>query len=95
MPFSGTQAVGDGAAARGKYDLRPAAKIGQEPEVALTPLTAGREVVEDYRAVQLSLRDHPVTFLRGELDRRGITPADRAKVAAFIASRARPGRGSD
>src|SRR5688500_12084842 len=34
VPVSGTQAVGDGAAARGKYDLRLAAKIGQEPEVA-------------------------------------------------------------
>ena len=48
---------------------------GIEPEVELTPLTEGREVVEDYRTVQLSLRNHPVAFLRPELDRRGILPA--------------------
>src|SRR5262249_27541819 len=41
---------------------------GIEPEVSLTPLTEGREVVEDYRAVQLSLRRHPLAFLRPELD---------------------------
>ena len=45
-----------------------------EPEVALTPMTEGREVVEDYRAVQLSLRAHPLAFLRPALDRRGIIP---------------------
>src|SRR5205085_520774 len=76
---------------------------GQEPEVALTPLTAGREVVEDYRAVQLSLRDHPVSFLRGELARRGIKPcgslkdlADgaRVKVAGIVLVRQRPGKGN-
>ena len=37
---------------------------GIEPEVTLTPLTEGREVVEDYRAVQLSLRRHPLAFLQ-------------------------------
>ncbi|MFL6845034.1 MAG: error-prone DNA polymerase, partial [Allosphingosinicella sp.] len=76
---------------------------GQEPEVALTPLTAGREVVEDYRAVQLSLRDHPVAFLRGELDRRGITPCGalkalkdgaKVKVAGIVLVRQRPGKGN-
>ena len=39
-------------------------RAGSEPEVALTPMTAGREVVEDYRAVGLSLRAHPLAFLR-------------------------------
>jgi error-prone DNA polymerase len=76
---------------------------GQEPEVALTPLTAGREVVEDYRAVQLSLRDHPVAFLRGELDRRGIAPCGslkalkdgaKVKVAGIVLVRQRPGKGN-
>jgi error-prone DNA polymerase len=35
-------------------------------------LTAGREVVEDYHATGLSLRSHPVSFLRNELRRRRI-----------------------
>jgi error-prone DNA polymerase len=43
-----------------------------EPEVALRPLTDGREVIEDYRALQLSLRAHPLVFLRDELARRGV-----------------------
>jgi error-prone DNA polymerase len=73
-----------------------------EPEVALDPLTAGREVVEDYRATQFSLRAHPVSFLRDHLDRRGITRCgDLAKpstrdgaivdIAGLILVRQRPG----
>jgi error-prone DNA polymerase len=38
-----------------------------EEMVQLAPMTAGREVVEDYRAQGLSLRQHPVAFLRGDL----------------------------
>lgn len=45
----------------------------EEASVGLDPLTAGREVVEDYRATQLSLRGHPLTFLRDELTRRRMT----------------------
>jgi error-prone DNA polymerase len=76
---------------------------GQEPEVVLTPMTAGREVVEDYRAVQLSLRAHPVAFLRPELDRRGIMPCAalrdlkdgaRVHVAGIVLVRQRPGTGN-
>jgi error-prone DNA polymerase len=72
----------------------------REPEVALRPMTEGREVVEDYRAVQLSLRAHPVAFLRPELDRRCVTRcADLARtrdgkaveVAGVVLIRQRPG----
>ncbi len=44
-----------------------------EPEVALTPMSDGEEVVEDYRAVGLSLRAHPLSFLREELTSRKMT----------------------
>ena len=47
---------------------------GREPGVALTPMSGGREVVEDYRTVQLSLRAHPIAFVRADLDRRAIIP---------------------
>ena len=40
-----------------------------EPEVALKPMKAGREVVEDYGHTGLTLREHPVTFLRQDLAR--------------------------
>ena len=74
-----------------------------EPEVRLNAMTEGREVVEDYRAVQLSLRDHPVAFLRPELDRRGLVPAGRlgrlrdgarVHVAGIVLIRQRPGKGN-
>ena len=73
---------------------------GLEPDVSLRPLTEGREVVEDYRALQLSLRAHPLAFLRQEFTRRGITRcADLAQirdgrhveVAGIILVRQKPG----
>jgi len=73
---------------------------GLEPEVPLRPLTEGREVVEDYRALQLSLRAHPLAFLRQDLTRRGIVRcADLAhikdgrhvEVAGIILVRQKPG----
>ena len=76
---------------------------GREPAVALAPLTGGREVVEDYRAVQLSLRAHPLAFLRETLDRRGVIPAagltrlkdgDKVRVAGLVLVRQRPGKGN-
>ncbi len=49
--------------------------------MALPPLAAGSEVVEDYRSVGLSLRRHPVAFLRPELASRGMVAcADLAGV---------------
>jgi error-prone DNA polymerase len=76
---------------------------GQEPAVALAPLTEGREVVEDYRAVQLSLRAHPLAFLRPALDSRSIMPAAgltalkdgaRVRIAGLVLVRQRPGKGN-
>ena len=74
-----------------------------EPKVVLNPLTEGREVVEDYRSVQLSLREHPVAFLRPELDRQGAVPAGRLgsikdgtriHIAGIVLIRQRPGKGN-
>ncbi len=43
-----------------------------EPDVVLRALPAGGEVVKDYGYVGLTLRHHPVSFVRGDLDRLGI-----------------------
>ena len=73
---------------------------GIEPSVALRPLTDGREVIEDYRSLQLSLRAHPLTFVRGELARRGVTKCAEltnirdgrhVEVAGIILVRQKPG----
>ncbi|HEY8289972.1 MAG TPA: error-prone DNA polymerase [Acetobacteraceae bacterium] len=71
-----------------------------EAPVSLVPMTAGREVVEDYRSVRLSLRQHPVAFLRADLDaQRIVRCADlaqmedgkRLSVAGIVLVRQRPG----
>jgi error-prone DNA polymerase len=51
-----------------------------EPAVVLRPMPAGREVVEDYRHTGLTLRQHPVSFLRGDLARRGALSCAEAAV---------------
>ena len=43
-----------------------------EPAVELEPMLPGRSVVEDYGSVGLSLRQHPVWFVRGDLQARGM-----------------------
>ena len=57
----------------------------EEPAAALRPMTMGGEVVADYRHVGLSLRRHPVSFLRPELRARRIT-------SCAVAMAARDGR---
>ena len=73
---------------------------GIEPATMLRTMSEGREVVEDYRATQLSLRAHPLSFLRDELDAMGIVRcADlqhipngkNIEVAGIILVRQRPG----
>ncbi|MGL4543837.1 MAG: error-prone DNA polymerase, partial [Polymorphobacter sp.] len=71
-----------------------------EPVVALARLRAGAEVVEDYRAVRLSLRAHPLVFVRAELAAAGVrTCADllatrdgrRIEIAGLVLVRQKPG----
>ncbi|HUA76921.1 MAG TPA: error-prone DNA polymerase, partial [Acetobacteraceae bacterium] len=72
----------------------------REPAAALVPMSEGSEVVEDYRAIGLSLRRHPVFFLRRALAAAGAVPcADlaasrdgrRVTVAGLVLLRQRPG----
>ncbi|MFD0937117.1 OB-fold nucleic acid binding domain-containing protein, partial [Methylobacterium trifolii] len=51
--------------------LRPELR---EPAVTLAPMSAGRAVAEDYYATGLSLRGHPLDFLRGDLGAQGYRP---------------------
>ena len=85
------------AADRGRA---PRPEIVERERVALPPLTAGGEVVADYRSVSLSLRQHPLTFMRAELAGRGtVATADlaairdgaRATVAGIVLVRQKPG----
>ena len=77
-----------------------AAAGNHRASVPIVPMTAGRKVVEDYASVGLTLRQHPVAFLRGELQPRGIIPCadlltsrdgQRVTVAGLVLVRQRPG----
>ncbi|HEY4547740.1 MAG TPA: error-prone DNA polymerase [Pedomonas sp.] len=70
-----------------------------EPAVALKPMTAGAEVVEDYGHVGLSLRAHPVSFLRQDLRQRRFATCAEAiggrdgrwlEIAGIVLMRQRP-----
>ena len=52
-----------------------------EPALTLRPMTDGDEVVEDYRHVGLTLRTHPVSFLREDLRRKRIVTCAEAMQA--------------
>ena len=43
-----------------------------EPPLALAPMRPGRTVVEDYGSVGLTLRQHPVAFVREDLAKQGM-----------------------
>ncbi len=82
---------------------RPGARPDREPaeaDMRLPPMPPGEKVVEDYRYLRLSLKAHPVSFLRVRLDSRGVTPHDqlarlpsgrRVRVAGLVLVRQRPG----
>ncbi len=52
-----------------------------EPEVALRQMTQGHNVVQDYSHVGLTLRDHPLSFLRSDLNQRRIVTCQGAMSA--------------
>ncbi len=52
-----------------------------EPRVTLPAMTAGREVVEDYRSTGLSLRSHPIGFLRTRLQADNYAPCAALRTA--------------
>lgn len=71
-----------------------------EPEVQLLPMTAGAEVVQDYGHMGLTLRQHPMAFLREDLARRRISTCAEAgatkdgrwvEIAGLVLIRQRPG----
>ncbi|WP_191059475.1 error-prone DNA polymerase [Geminicoccus harenae] len=74
-----------------------------EPDVALEPMTSGGEVVEDYATTGLTLRQHPLAFLRNDLASTGHRPCQelaaapdgsRLAVAGLVLVRQRPGSAS-
>lgn len=52
-----------------------------EPGVLLRQMTEGHNVVEDYGHTGLTLRDHPIAFLRSDLAKRSIVTCEEAMTA--------------
>ena len=88
--------------------FRAVAADVREPDADLPPMPLGEHVVEDYRHLSLSLKAHPVAFVRSALAARGISksedlagidaPAQNARlprvtVAGLVLVRQRPGTG--
>jgi error-prone DNA polymerase len=74
-----------------------------EPDAKLPPMPLGAHVVEDYRRLSLSLKAHPVAFMRRRLEARGILRSEelaggasgkRVTVAGLVLVRQRPGTAS-
>ncbi|MCS3739687.1 MULTISPECIES: error-prone DNA polymerase [unclassified Rhizobium] len=71
-----------------------------EPETRLPEMLAGEQVVEDYRYLSLSLKGHPVSFLRNEFRKAGVVRnvdlltvpnGRRVTIAGLVLVRQRPG----
>ncbi|QDZ10497.1 error-prone DNA polymerase [Devosia ginsengisoli] len=90
-------------------DVLPLFKAGGGPtsdieeESGLPAMPPGEEVIHDYRTLSISLKAHPMSFLREEMIRRGIVPADALRtmqpgrtvtVAGLVLVRQRPGTAS-
>jgi len=80
----------------------PAGQPAADPS-ELPAMTAGEEVIHDYASLSLSLKGHPVQFLRPMLQKRGVTRAanlagvpagQRVEVAGLVLVRQRPGTAS-
>ncbi|MBU1336929.1 MAG: error-prone DNA polymerase [Alphaproteobacteria bacterium] len=90
-------------------EVLPLFKAGGEPmshaeeESGLPAMPPGEEVIHDYRTLSISLKAHPMSFLRDEMTTRGIVTADALRtlpagrtviVAGLVLVRQRPGTAS-
>lgn len=82
------------------FDGAGSEELQAEPAVSLPGMPAGEHVINDYRTLTLSLKAHPVSFMRQDFARMGIvsnrelarTPKGRrVTVAGLVLVRQRPG----
>ena len=82
------------------FDHAQAAEAGAEPEVTLPIMPLSEHVVNDYRTLRLSLKAHPMSFLRARIasenilscaDLKRTRDGARMSVAGVVLVRQRPG----
>ncbi|HWJ75108.1 MAG TPA: error-prone DNA polymerase [Kaistia sp.] len=80
-----------------------AAELGQEKDRPLPEMPLSEHVVADYQTLRLSLKAHPMSFLRTRLAAEGILSAAganaladgaKARMAGVVLVRQRPGKGN-
>ena len=78
-------------------------ELGEEPAAALPSMPMSEEVATDYQSFRLSLKGHPMTFVRPVLSAEGVlscAETSAAKAGAFVRTggvvlvRQRPGKGN-
>ncbi len=96
-------ALWEARALRNAPDLplfRPGEDEGAEPLADLPQMPLCEQVVADYQTLRLSLKAHPLAFLRASMARQGFTPAAevagmaqgaRLRLAGLVLVRQRPG----
>ena len=85
------------------FEAAQAKELGQEQNARLPAMTKGEHVVADYQSVRLSLKGHPMEFLREQFRTMGVLSCaelarakngSQAKVAGVVLIRQRPGKGN-
>lgn len=80
-----------------------ARELGTEPALTLPPMPMSEEVATDYQSFRLSLKDHPMRFIRPVLAAEGVltcAETSAAKAGAYVRTagvvlvRQRPGKGN-
>ncbi|WP_267383350.1 error-prone DNA polymerase, partial [Sphingomonas sp. GC_Shp_2] len=80
-----------------------APELAPEPDPPLPPMPLSEHVATDYQTTRLSLKEHPMTFLRPLFAAEGILSSAqanvtkdgrRARVAGIVLVRQRPGKGN-
>jgi error-prone DNA polymerase len=80
-----------------------APELGREPDPALPAMPPAEEVVADYQTTRLSLKGHPLQFLRPVLARgrvlscaeaNALPDGRKVRVAGVVLTRQRPGKGN-
>jgi error-prone DNA polymerase len=97
------QALWQAGALRDAPDLplfRETSDEGEEPAVPLPPMALPEQVVADYQTLRLSLKAHPMSFLRRSLQAQGYVTASglantrnyqKLRLAGLVLVRQRPG----
>lgn len=85
------------------FEAAQARELAPEEDARLPAMTKGEHVIADYQSVRLSLKGHPMEFLRQRFQAMGVLSCaelagakngSQARVAGVVLIRQRPGKGN-